>query len=74
MKVSSLPHTMGAEIWVLLVTVAVLAWIYSKWCHRYWSSRGVPSLPSMPFIGHIHKSFIGFSKIWDVQVEVRLML
>ncbi|KAG0725004.1 hypothetical protein GWK47_039437 [Chionoecetes opilio] len=25
--------------------------------HSYWSSRGVPSPPALPFLGHYHKAF-----------------
>ncbi|XP_063858472.1 cytochrome P450 9e2-like isoform X2 [Scylla paramamosain] len=62
---------MGVETWVLLATVAVLAWIYSKWRHSYWASRGVPSLPATPFLGHIFKSIFTAKKPWKFQDELR---
>ncbi|XP_050716925.1 cytochrome P450 3A41-like isoform X2 [Eriocheir sinensis] len=48
---------MGVETWLLLATLAVLAWLYSRWRHSFWSSRGVPSPPALPFIGHFHKEY-----------------
>ncbi|KAG0724962.1 Cytochrome P450 3A11 [Chionoecetes opilio] len=55
---------MGVETWVLVATVAVLAWLYSKWRHSYWSSRGVPSPPALPFLGHYHKAYFMNKTSW----------
>ncbi|KAG0714802.1 Cytochrome P450 3A41 [Chionoecetes opilio] len=55
---------MGVETWLLVATVAVLAWLYSSWRHSYWSSRGVPSPPALPFLGHFHKSFLVDRTCW----------
>ncbi|XP_042886027.1 cytochrome P450 9e2-like [Penaeus japonicus] len=41
--------------WLLVGVVLVLSWAYSRWRHRYWTSKGVPSPPTLPFIGHLHK-------------------
>ncbi|KAG0717079.1 Cytochrome P450 3A11 [Chionoecetes opilio] len=56
---------MGVETWLLLATVAVLTWLYSRWRHSYWSSKGVPSPPGLPFIGHFHKSFFINNRLWE---------
>ncbi|XP_042886029.1 cytochrome P450 3A7-like [Penaeus japonicus] len=47
---------MTIETWLLAGLVLVLAWAYSRWKHSYWSSRGVPTPPFLPFIGHLHKT------------------
>ncbi|XP_050716917.1 cytochrome P450 3A41-like [Eriocheir sinensis] len=62
---------MGVETWLLLATVAVLAWLYSRWRHSYWASRGVASPPALPFIGHFHKSIFINKKPWEFQTECR---
>ncbi|KAK8388285.1 hypothetical protein O3P69_020346 [Scylla paramamosain] len=56
---------MGLETWVLLATVAVLAWLYTKWRHTYWASKGVPSPHATPFLGHFHKSFFVNKRLWE---------
>ncbi|KAG0722237.1 Cytochrome P450 3A31 [Chionoecetes opilio] len=56
---------MGVETWLLVATVVVLAWLYSRWRHSYWSSRGVPSPPALPFLGHFHKVFFINSRLWE---------
>ncbi|KAG0720264.1 Cytochrome P450 6k1 [Chionoecetes opilio] len=58
-------YTMGVETWLLVATVAVLAWLYSRWRHSYWSSRGVPSPPALPFLGHFHKAFFINRRLWE---------
>ena len=64
---------MGVETWVLLATLAVLAWVYSKWRHSYWSSRGVSCPPILPFIGHFHKEYFVGKKTLEYYTEVILM-
>nr|XP_027231178.1 cytochrome P450 3A24-like isoform X2 [Penaeus vannamei] len=41
--------------WLLLGAVLVLLWAYSWWRHRFWATKGVPTPPVVPFIGHAHK-------------------
>ncbi|ROT72411.1 cytochrome P450 CYP6BQ22 [Penaeus vannamei] len=40
---------------LLCVAVAAL-WAYSKWRHSYWASRGVPTPPYVPILGHMHQA------------------
>lgn len=40
--------------WMLAGAVLVLLWAYSRWKHRFWESKGVPTPPVVPFIGHMH--------------------
>lgn len=61
---------MGVETWVLLATVVALAWLYSKWRHSYWASRGVASPPGLPLIGHFNKSFLVNRRLWETYEEV----
>ncbi|XP_042203443.1 cytochrome P450 9e2-like [Homarus americanus] len=49
---------MGVEVWLLLVVGVLMALAYSRWRHSYWSSRGVPTPPIIPFLGHIHALFL----------------
>ncbi|KAG0722068.1 Cytochrome P450 3A11 [Chionoecetes opilio] len=56
---------MGVDTCVLVATVVVLAWLYSRWRHSYWSSRGVPSPPALPFLGHVHKAFFINKRMWE---------
>ncbi|KAG0728944.1 Cytochrome P450 3A29 [Chionoecetes opilio] len=60
---------MGVETWLLVATVVVLAWMYSRWRHSYWSSRGVPSPSALPFIGHFHKEYFIDTKTVDFYKE-----
>lgn len=60
---------MGLATLVLLATVAVLAWLYTKWRHTYWASKGVPSPHATPFLGHFHKSFMVNKRLWEFHEE-----
>ncbi|XP_050717042.1 cytochrome P450 3A41-like [Eriocheir sinensis] len=60
---------MGVETWLLLATLVMLAWLYSRWRLRYWASKGVPSPPALPFIGHLHKSLLIAKTFWREQNE-----
>ncbi|XP_042864014.1 cytochrome P450 9e2-like [Penaeus japonicus] len=44
--------------WLLLGVALVLFWAYSRWRHRYWASKGVPTPPMLPIIGHLHNTLI----------------
>ncbi|XP_037785999.1 cytochrome P450 9e2-like [Penaeus monodon] len=44
--------------WLLLGAALALFWAYSWWKHRYWTSKGVPTPPVVPFIGHAHKLLV----------------
>lgn len=62
--------TMSVETWLLLATVVVLAWFYSKWRHSHWYSKGVSSPPALPFIGHFHKEYFVDTKALHFMQEV----
>ncbi|XP_027231239.1 cytochrome P450 3A41 isoform X2 [Penaeus vannamei] len=47
------PKMIGVT-WMLVGAVLVLLWAYSRWKHRFWESKGVPTPPVVPFIGHMH--------------------
>lgn len=64
------------EVLALVAAVVVVALGYSKYKHRYWSSRGVPTVPNaMPFIGHLalamkKNSWLYFNKVKLVVILV----
>ncbi|XP_069955417.1 cytochrome P450 9e2-like isoform X2 [Cherax quadricarinatus] len=61
---------MGAEVWLVVAGLMMAAWMYSRWRHSYWSSRGVPTPPFLPFLGHMHKQISLFQFRWDYIDEV----
>ncbi|XP_071540340.1 cytochrome P450 3A41-like isoform X1 [Panulirus ornatus] len=61
---------MGVEAWLLVGVVVLAAWAYSRWRHTYWSSRGVPTPPFLPFLGHVHKLFSASQGRWVFDDEV----
>lgn len=61
---------MAVEALLLLVTLAALVWLYSRWRHSYWSSKGVASPPALPFIGHFHKEYFMHAQGVDFINEV----
>ncbi|XP_069187505.1 cytochrome P450 9e2-like isoform X3 [Procambarus clarkii] len=46
---------MIVEVWLFVASVVLAGWAYSRWCHNYWSSRGIPTPPYLPFLGHMHR-------------------
>ncbi len=53
------PAVMAVITWLLVGVVLLLLWAYSRWCHNYWSSRGIVTPPNIPFFGQAHKFFVG---------------
>lgn len=56
---------MGIEVWLLIATVVVLAVAYLTRRRTYWSSKGVPSPPAAPILGHFHKGIFVSKRIWE---------
>lgn len=48
---------MGVVTWLFVGAVVLLLWVYSRWCHSYWSSRGIVSPPALPIFGHAQQFF-----------------
>ncbi|XP_063856584.1 cytochrome P450 3A11-like [Scylla paramamosain] len=56
---------MGIEVWLLIATVVLLVVAYFTRRRTYWSSRGVPSPPATPIIGHFHKGIFVSKRLWE---------
>ncbi|XP_069948650.1 cytochrome P450 9e2 isoform X2 [Cherax quadricarinatus] len=61
---------MGVEVWLFVAALVLAAWSYSRRRHSYWSSRGIPSPPALPFLGHIHNMLSIFHFRWVYFDEV----
>ncbi|KAK8735868.1 hypothetical protein OTU49_005354 [Cherax quadricarinatus] len=61
---------MDIVLWLFVVGLVLAAWAYSRWRHSYWSSLGIPTPPSLPFLGHIHKQLSLTQNRWDYFDEV----
>ncbi|XP_066966835.1 cytochrome P450 9e2-like [Macrobrachium rosenbergii] len=55
---------------ILFVSVFLSLWFYSRRKHSYWSSKGVPCPPPLPFLGHVHKMYSKKKGRWIFENEV----
>nr|XP_053654326.1 cytochrome P450 3A41-like [Cherax quadricarinatus] len=60
----------SVEVWLLVAGLVLAAYVYSRWRHSYWSSRGIPTPPFLPFLGHMHKKLAFFQSRWEYFDEV----
>ncbi|XP_069942986.1 cytochrome P450 3A21-like isoform X2 [Cherax quadricarinatus] len=60
----------SVEVWLFVAGLVLVAYVYSRWCHSYWSSRGIRTPPFLPFLGHMHKKLPIFQSRWDYYDEV----
>ncbi|XP_069943186.1 cytochrome P450 3A41-like [Cherax quadricarinatus] len=60
----------SVEVWLFVAGLVLAAYVYSRWRHSYWSSRGIPTPPFLPFLGHMHKKLSFFQSRWDYFDEV----
>ncbi|KAK4324074.1 hypothetical protein Pmani_005259 [Petrolisthes manimaculis] len=56
---------------IILLTLTIIASVwYSRRRHSYWSSQGISSPPSLPFIGHLHKIVTLTNYRWELLHEL----
>nr|XP_053654374.1 cytochrome P450 3A41-like [Cherax quadricarinatus] len=63
-------HSVSMEVWLFVAGLVLVAYVYSRWCHSYWSSHGIRTPPFLPFLGHMHKKLPIFQSRWDYYDEV----